>query len=61
MKRRLAPYLYLSPGLLALFAVTLVPVVASIYFAFTNFSTKHLFNYSFVGLDNFRRILFGID
>jgi arabinogalactan oligomer / maltooligosaccharide transport system permease protein len=60
-KRRLVPFLYLIPGLAALSAVTLVPVISSIYYAFTNFSTKHLSSFSFVGLDNFKRILLGID
>lgn len=61
MKRRLAAYPYLIPGLVGLCATTLVPVAYSIYIAFTNYSTKHLFNYTFVGLDNFKRILFGLD
>lgn len=61
MKRKTAPYLYMLPGLVALTATTLIPVISSIYFAFTNYSTKHLFDYSFVWFDNFKRILVGID
>jgi arabinogalactan oligomer/maltooligosaccharide transport system permease protein len=60
-KRRLTPLLFLIPGLAAVIAVTLLPVLYSIYIAFTNYSTKHLFDYKFVGLENFKRILLGID
>jgi arabinogalactan oligomer/maltooligosaccharide transport system permease protein len=41
--------------------ITLVPVVYSIYIAFTNFSTRHLLDYQFVGLRNFQRIVTGVD
>jgi arabinogalactan oligomer/maltooligosaccharide transport system permease protein len=61
MSRRLAPYLYLAPGLLAVCAVTFIPVAYSVYIAFTNYSTRHLLDFQFVGFDNFRRILFGLD
>ncbi|QRN84009.1 sugar ABC transporter permease [Chloroflexota bacterium] len=61
MKRRITPYMFMLPGLVAIGAVTLIPVLTSIYFAFTNYSTKHLFDYEFVWFNNFKRILFGID
>ncbi len=61
MKRRFVAYPYLLPGFIGLLMTTLVPVGYSIYIAFTNYSTKHLFDYSFIGLANFQRILIGID
>jgi arabinogalactan oligomer/maltooligosaccharide transport system permease protein len=61
MNRKLVPYLYLAPGLVAMLAVTFLPVLYSVYIAFTNYSTKRMFDYSFVGLQNFQRILFGLD
>lgn len=61
MKRRWAAYPYLLPGLIGICISTLVPVGYSIFIAFTNYSTRHLFDYSFVGAENFKRILFGLD
>lgn len=61
MNRKLVPYLYLAPGLVAMLAVTFLPVIYSVYIAFTNYSTRRMFDYSFVGFQNFQRILFGLD
>lgn len=61
LRRRTYPYLYLAPGLLAMLAITLVPVLYSIYIAFTNYGTKHLTDYRWVGARNFQRILVGVD
>lgn len=60
-RKRIYPYLLMAPGLLAMLAVTFIPVVYSVYIAFTNYSTRYLTNYRFVGLENFRRILSGVD
>jgi arabinogalactan oligomer / maltooligosaccharide transport system permease protein len=61
MKPKLVPYLYLAPGLVAMLAVTFMPVIYSIFIAFTNYGTSHLNDFHFVGLQNFERILFGLD
>jgi arabinogalactan oligomer/maltooligosaccharide transport system permease protein len=61
LRRRTVPYLYMLPGLISMLLVTFVPVVYSIYIAFTNFSTKHLLDFEFVGFKNFIRILAGVD
>ena len=59
--RRVYPYLLMAPGLLAAIAFTLVPIIYSVYIAFTNYSTRHLKDYTFVGLANFQRIITGVD
>ena len=56
-----APGQWLAPGLLAVLVFTLMPLVSSVYIAFTNYSTRYLRNFRFVGLENFRRILVGVD
>ena len=59
--RRAYPYLLMAPGLLAVLVFTLMPIVYSVYIAFTNYSPRYLRNFRFVGLENFRRILVGVD
>jgi arabinogalactan oligomer/maltooligosaccharide transport system permease protein len=59
--RRIKPYLFMLPGLASMLLITFVPVVYSIYIAFTNFSTKHLLDFELVGWKNFQRILTGVD
>ena len=60
-RRPLYPYLYLAPGLVAMAVLTLGPIGYSVYIAFTNFSTRHLLDYRWIGLANFQRILVGVD
>jgi arabinogalactan oligomer/maltooligosaccharide transport system permease protein len=58
-KRKAIPYLFISPGLIAMLLAVVVPGIFTIYFAFTNYSLTHLADYKFSGLLNFRRIFIG--
>jgi len=58
-RRRLYPYAYLLPGLLAMVATTFIPAVVTVYISFTNYSLLHLRNWHFIGLRNFAEILAG--
>jgi arabinogalactan oligomer/maltooligosaccharide transport system permease protein len=60
-RKRGYPYLLMAPGILAALAFTFMPIVYSVYIAFTNYSTRHLRDFSFVGLENFQRIVSGVD
>jgi multiple sugar transport system permease protein len=51
----LAPWLLLTPWLIGLFAITLGPMVASLYLSFTNYNL--LGRARFVGLDNYVELL----
>ncbi len=53
------PYLYLSPALVSIFVLTFIPIVYTLYIAFTNHSLNYMENYDFVGLKNFKTILTG--
>lgn len=55
----LLPYAYLSPTLISLSVLSFLPILYTIYIAFTNFSLNHFQSYDFVGLANFREILAG--
>ncbi|MCB0052081.1 MAG: sugar ABC transporter permease [Caldilineaceae bacterium] len=48
-------YLFISPWLIAFFAFTLIPVVASLVLAFTNYDVLNP-NWKWVGLQNFERM-----
>lgn len=47
-------YLFISPWLLSFFAFTLIPIVASLVLAFTDYDV--LGSWSWVGLENFQRM-----
>jgi multiple sugar transport system permease protein len=52
----LAGYLFIAPWLIGFFAFTIIPVVASFFFAFTNYDV--LTAPTWAGLDNFERMFF---
>jgi multiple sugar transport system permease protein len=51
---RLAPWLFLTPWLIGLLAITLGPMLASLYLSFTDYNL--LGDASWVGLDNYVRV-----
>ncbi|MCX7923695.1 MAG: sugar ABC transporter permease [Clostridia bacterium] len=58
-KEKLSPYLYMSPALMSIFILSLLPVVYTVYIAFTNYNLNHMEDYGFGGIENFRLILTG--
>lgn len=58
-RSRSAGYLFLLPWLVGLFAITLGPMVASLYLSLTDYSL--IGSSSFIGLDNYRRMFFDDD
>jgi arabinogalactan oligomer/maltooligosaccharide transport system permease protein len=52
-------YAYVTPALLLVALLSLVPNVYSLYLAFTNYSIYHFDSYDLVGLKNFYRIFSG--
>lgn len=47
-------YAYLSPALITISVLSLLPIGYTIWIAFTNFDANHFLHYSFVGLQNFK-------
>lgn len=58
MKAKWYPYFYILPALLFVTLITFFPNVFSFYLAFTNYSLYHFDKFQFVGLDNFKDIIF---
>ena len=58
-QRSLLPLFYIGPALALLTVLSLLPNLYTVYLAFTNHSLFHFQEFSFVGLRNFERILFG--
>ena len=56
---KIRPYVYLSPALITIFILTLMPILVTVYYAFTNYNLNHLEDYTLVGLANFKDILAG--
>lgn len=52
-------YLYLTPALITIVIFTVLPIIYSIYIAFTNYSLNTMNNYKFIGFQNFKDILAG--
>jgi arabinogalactan oligomer/maltooligosaccharide transport system permease protein len=55
-------YMYILPGFLFIGFATIVGLVYSLYISFTNFNgITHYQHFSWVGLRNYRTVLFGLD
>ncbi len=50
-------YGYISPALITIAALSLLPMFYTIYISFTNWSALHFMNYQFVGLKNYRDLI----
>jgi arabinogalactan oligomer / maltooligosaccharide transport system permease protein len=61
MKTRLYPYLYILPATLFVALIVLFPTIYSLYLAFTNYSLYHFEHFDYVGLKNFKTILFSAE
>ncbi|MCI0731288.1 MAG: sugar ABC transporter permease [Chloroflexi bacterium] len=55
-RNNMAGYLFISPWLLAFFAFTIIPILASLYLAFTDYHLTAAPQW--IGLDNFQRMFF---
>lgn len=58
-EKRWTPYTYLAPALISMSLLSFVPIVWSVYIAFTNYSFYNFKEYKLVGFENFRTILTG--
>lgn len=56
---RIRGYVYLSPALISIFFLSLLPIAYTVYIAFTNYNLDHMDNFKLVGLANFKQILNG--
>ena len=54
-------YLVASPSLLLIGLIVVFPIFYTAYISLTNMNTYHWFNYSIIGLDNYKRALFMFD
>ncbi len=46
----------IAPSLILFLLFTIYPFLTTIYYSFTNYSNKHLFDYKFVGLENYIKL-----
>ena len=53
------PFIYQSPALISIFLLSIMPIGITFYYAFTNYNLNHLYDYKFVGFDNFVQIISG--
>ncbi|MBL4936046.1 sugar ABC transporter permease [Clostridium sp. YIM B02515] len=56
---RIRGYVYLSPALISIAVLSLIPIIYTIYIAFTNYNINHMEDFKIVGFDNFKQILAG--
>lgn len=56
---RLRPYMFLSPALISIILLSLLPILYTVYIAFTNYNINHMEDFKVIGLDNFKQILAG--
>ncbi|WP_375293626.1 carbohydrate ABC transporter permease [Clostridium estertheticum] len=56
---KVRPYVYLSPALISIFVLAFLPIVYTIYIAFTNYNLNHLDDFHLIGFGNFISIFNG--
>ncbi len=56
---KIRPYVYLSPALISIFILAFLPIVYTVYLAFTNYNLNHLNDFHLIGIDNFVSIFNG--
>ena len=54
-------YLCSAPSLLLILLIVVFPILYTAYISFTNMNVYHWFNFSFVGLKNYKDALFVFD
>ena len=58
-RNNIKAYPYLTPALLSILAVTVVPILYTIVISFTNYNMYHLEEFSFVGFSNYLEVFTG--
>jgi len=59
MKKNFIAYSFLSPALISILILTLLPVLYTIFISFTNYNMYHLDSFDFVGWKNYAAVLSG--
>lgn len=52
-KNNLKAYPYLTPALISIFFVTIIPIIYTVFISFTNYNMYHLDSFSMVGFKNY--------
>ena len=60
-RKKLLPYIYSLPALIVIGLIILFPIIYTGYISFTNMNVYHWFDYSFIGLENYKKALFVFD
>lgn len=60
-KENKKPWLYAAPSLLLIGLIVLFPIVYTAYISLTNMNTYHWFDYTVIGLQNYKTALFVFD
>lgn len=61
MKKKILPYLYSFPTLLAIALIILFPILYTGYISFTNMNVYHWFDFRLIGADNYKNALLVFD
>ena len=60
-KNTLMAYLCSAPSLLLILLIVVFPILYTAYISFSNMNVYHWFDFTFVGLENYRDALFVFD
>lgn len=58
-KDKFKPYYYLTPSLIPIIILSILPILYTVYISFTNYSINHLDDASFVGITNYINVIKG--
>jgi arabinogalactan oligomer/maltooligosaccharide transport system permease protein len=60
-RKTLKPYIYSAPSLVLIGLVVVFPILYTLFISFTNMNIYHWYDYSFIGLKNYKEALFVMD
>ncbi len=61
MKKKLTPYIYSFPSLITIGVIVLFPILYTGYISFTNMNVYHWFDFTFIGVENYKKALLVFD
>lgn len=60
-KKKVMPYLYITPSLVGILVIVVLPILYCVYISLTNMNMYHWRSYEFVGLESYIKVLKGLD
>lgn len=61
VNKKSKPYFYITPSLIGILLIVVLPIFYCVYISLTNMNMYHWKNYNFVGIESYVKVLKGLD